>query len=888
MLSLNIQNNYTTVKGDCNSSVFNILRDVCSYKTQNYEWTSKYQSGQWDGTISLFNKRTMQFPTGLYPIVSEAFKEANVTHKIIDERVQPTKHPRMQLNPQVIFRDYQKNAIESIRKDTRGILAMCTGSGKALDILTPIPTPFGWKTMEEIQDGDKIYDEQGEICSVVKAHDILYDRQCYEIVFSNGESLVACDEHLWRVRITPRFNRHMPVHILTSQEIFNLYRDSFLESTNYRQRVFKNLDDRPFLFIDKAKPLSGIEQPLLIDPYLLGIWLGDGASASAYIYSDDEEIIKIINERGDEVVKKPYPFMYLVKNLHVKLRTLNLLNNKHIPKEYLLGSYEQRLELLQGLMDSDGTKGTNFEFCSSKKILAENTLELIRSLGFSANLSVNKAKLYDKDCGLRYRIAFTSSNKDIFKLTRKKNKVNEKRGRNTKDRIYIKSIKPIQSRPVKCLTVDSPSSLYLAGKTLIPTHNTKTSCGIIEDLSVYPVIFVVPSIALLLQTVEEFKDSLIPQEDNMEIGIIGGGKCIINPRGVNVATYHTLLNAYDKKYSDTKYTMLDIKDKTNVVALKKQLKNLETDLIHSASKKKVENQIKKVKAQLASISQAAEKKENLRNLVQNCQLLFIDETHIAAEIIEFISLKCVSAYYKCGLTGTPQRMDNQDIRMFGATGPVIMRVTSSDLIKRGFLVRPYVYCIDLTFLPKTPDGHWTNVYKAAIVNNQPRNELIRDLAVEMHMSGRPTLIMVEHLNHGEQLQEMIENSVFVPGGDGSDNKDIPKEELDYRRYQLNRLERNEIVMIATSWSFTGVDAPKISCIILACSIGSLNTVTQQVGRGLRIAPDKSDCIIFDFKMPEKSLRQQFNSRVRFYKSEPEFVVKNFKYISGKGFICSTQ
>jgi superfamily II DNA or RNA helicase len=95
-------------------------------------------------------------------------------------------------------------------------------------------------------------------------------------------------------------------------------------------------------------------------------------------------------------------------------------------------------------------------------------------------------------------------------------------------------------------------------------------------------------------------------------------------------------------------------------------------------------------------------------------------------------------------------------------------------------------------------------------------------------------------------------------------------------------------MAATSWCFTGVDAPKISCIILACSIGSLNTTTQQVGRGLRLAQNKSDCIIFDFKMPEKNLKQQFSSRMQFYKSEPEFVVKMFKYDSKKGFICSTQ
>ena len=177
---------------------------------------------------------------------------------------------------------------------------------------------------------------------------------------------------------------------------------------------------------------------------------------------------------------------------------------------------------------------------------------------------------------------------------------------------------------------------------------------------------------------------------------------------------------------------------------------------------------------------------------------------------------------------------------------------------------------------------YQELYTKAVVENQQRNELIRDLAEEMHYLGRPTLIMVERIKHGEVLEQMIENCVFVPGGDGSDDKPIPEEELDYRKYHLDRLERNEIILCATSWCYTGIDAPKISCLILGCSISSPNTITQQIGRGLRKAEGKSDCVIFDFRHREPSLRKQFNSRYKVYKSEDEFAVKILKYNNSKG------
>ena len=500
---------------------------------------------------------------------------------------------------------------------------------------------------------------------------------------------------------------------------------------------------------------------------------------------------------------------------------------------------------------------------------------------WDGKISLFKKKTLSFPAGLLDKVASSlTKNNVLFTVVEKR--TNPKKKNLCKVDLGEHSFRDYQQKAIETIKTKTRGILAMctgAGKT-------KTSCGIISELSVYPVIFIVPSVQLLYQTADEFRTSLKSDDENFLIGELGGGKCNIEKNGINVATYQTLLTAYDKKYSESSKKIVDIDgniDKTSLNSLKKELKILSVDLINSPKTKHkgIETKIKKVKKKIQDKEDMIQKKKEIRDLVENCQLLFIDETHIAAVIIEEISLCAKKAYYKCGLTGTPQRMDNQDIRMFGATGSVIHEVTSSDLIKRDFLVKPYIYCIDLDLFNFTCDN-FQQTYTKAIVENQHKNELIRDLAQQMHSMGRPTLIMVERIPHGKILEEMIEGCVFVPGGDGSDDKEIPEEELNYRKYQLNRLEKNEIIMCATSWCYTGIDAPKISCIILACSLSSTNTITQQIGRGLRKAPGKKDCVIFDFRHKELPLRKQFNSRNKVYSSEEEFVVKILKYNNSKG------
>ena len=162
-----------------------------------------------------------------------------------------------------------------------------------------------------------------------------------------------------------------------------------------------------------------------------------------------------------------------------------------------------------------------------------------------------------------------------------------------------------------------------------------------------------------------------------------------------------------------------------------------------------------------------------------------------------------------------------------------------------------------------------------IVNHWERNYRIKQFAEGFKQKGVPTLILVERREHGEILEGMIEDSVFVPGGDkGFD--DPTDEEKNYRRRMLNAVENNDIVLIATQWANVGVDAPKISCLILAGSNQSPVTTYQQVGRVLRcvgkdveasVQNGKPEAIIIDFASQHKTLKSHSNMRKNVYRNE---------------------
>lgn len=390
------------------------------------------------------------------------------------------------------------------------------GTGKQLDLETEIPTINGFVKLADLKEGDQIFDENGNICNVVKLHPINISPESYKITFDDGTTINACADHLWltytredrsSVNKEKSVNRRREKRRLLNQkrrEDQEINKNRILEPTvkntkqlletvrvNGKQQIANHS-------IKCCKPLMYPERNLPIDPYVLGAWLGDGTTCNAEIESADEEIVNSIINAGYEVNQrakttisksKRYSIGPLLKidgrtinKLTLELKNNNLINNKHIPKEYLIASYEQRLALLQGLLDTDGTcdKSGKIEYCSALKELAEGVLELVLSLGIKARIICNKSFLYEKRCKDRYRVNFTTK-LPVFRLSRKLEKLRfEKTQESRTTHRFILNIEKIDPRPMRCITVDSPSHLYLVTRNFIATHNTTAVTSILK------------------------------------------------------------------------------------------------------------------------------------------------------------------------------------------------------------------------------------------------------------------------------------------------------------------------------------------------------------------------------------------------------------------------
>jgi len=172
------------------------------------------------------------------------------------------------------------------------------------------------------------------------------------------------------------------------------------------------------------------------------------------------------------------------KTVQEILRDMGVLGSKHVPDAYLTAGASQREALLQGLLDTDGTidpvRG-QIEFCSTSRPLADAVLYLARSLGWRATLREGRATLYGKDCGPKYRVFFTPKTTDPFcpfRLPRKIARIRDLDGGKGRMTVSIASIEPVESRPVRCIQVESPDGLFLAGRDLIPTHNSHLKRGV--------------------------------------------------------------------------------------------------------------------------------------------------------------------------------------------------------------------------------------------------------------------------------------------------------------------------------------------------------------------------------------------------------------------------
>ena len=339
--------------------------------------------------------------------------------------------------------------------------------GKLLSDDTPIMTRDGWKNHGDLIVGDYVVGLDGEYKRV--EHVFPKDVADYEVEFTNGERIRCHGKHEWVV-----YNRHKQKwETIETEEMLR----QGIESGEPNKR-----GHRYHFLLPAAEPMDGQNMDLPIDPYVFGLWLGDGSTStpSMTICDTDIRLVYEVVRRGygircayTQVGCKRYVFNGLRDDLQkVGLCKGHRAREKYIPEIYLRASISQRLELLAGLIDTDGTvdqKHSNrVSFSTTNIDICDGICELISSFGWRFSKVVHPPCTSSSGVEGKkdvYTILFCPTMKIPCRLQRKKVFYKAQHRR-----IAVKAIRRIEPVSGNCIQVEG--GIYRAGRSMLPTHNS--------------------------------------------------------------------------------------------------------------------------------------------------------------------------------------------------------------------------------------------------------------------------------------------------------------------------------------------------------------------------------------------------------------------------------
>lgn len=431
------------------------------------------------GELDLGGTRTSNTPIGYFAYIKMKNGFSKLLYMSLDEVCIYAKQysPTVKFNQNVTADSLKQMALAQAEKgNAEGVgwysnFESMALKGLALD--TKIPTPDGFTTMGDLKVGDTVYNALGEETTVIAKSEVK-NLPCYKITMQNGQEIVCDSEHRWFVK--GNNGKLSDWVVMNVKDMYNIRKLGYS------------------IVIPNTAVVQMRAAALPINPYVLGYWLGNGSSSSASVCCSKDDVGEIESlmsscyktciredDRSNAVTINLSSNGVRSEELSLKcqLRSLGLLGNKFTPELYKRASVEDRIELIRGLCDSDGTiENQRGRVCytSCREGLANDVYEVVSSLGERASLRRSIASGYGKFVEV-FTVEWQPRTFNPFKLKRKAERVRE---RMIIPNNSIKSIEIVDSVPTQCIAVDSmgvedDASLkksFLITEGFIPTHNT--------------------------------------------------------------------------------------------------------------------------------------------------------------------------------------------------------------------------------------------------------------------------------------------------------------------------------------------------------------------------------------------------------------------------------
>ena len=384
--------------------------------------------------------------------------------------------------------------LDSISRFKNNLIVAYRGSSKALDVDTLLMTPTGHIRMGDTEVGDYVIDRNGKPTRITHVSEV-FNNQTYEITLTNGDSFIANEDHIHIVQRRTQNKNKQNIWVeenLTTKEILDL---GVVINRKTTDKITKNRELKWYIPLINS-PVEYDAISFSIDPYTVGVVLGDGNYQQLGQYvkitsskDDVDELMSYIPYEKNKIIedkRQTNTVTFSIKGLGQLWQTEIgdfKRENKKIPEHLLYGTLNDRIEVLRGLMDTDGciTKKGCYSFCNTSKDLVYGVHHIVKSLG-----GYSKIVKYTNNYKGYYLVHFNLLNINPFKLKRKANRWISNKHFISGTRIGIESIKPTETiKQSKCISVESKTKSYLIENSIV-THNT-TLCA--EYLFLYLAVF---------------------------------------------------------------------------------------------------------------------------------------------------------------------------------------------------------------------------------------------------------------------------------------------------------------------------------------------------------------------------------------------------------------